>query len=128
MAYPGYEINNIDTVFGFGKYNRYSALEVAKIHPSYFSWCAENLNQSSPAFYFSVKAYYEIKMLLPTFKLSEKAVLSLAVFYDEWRIEYIKMYDSNIEEEFKKLSIEISMRQDEEYARLMDEKPNEKRR
>lgn len=125
MAFPGYDIKDINTVFGFGKYNGFTALKVAKIQPSYFSWCAENLIHSSNAFYFSIEAYKEIRQKIPTFKLSQKAILSLAVFNEEWKNEYVKTYDLDIEDEINKLMLEISIKQDEKYAKLMIE--NERR-
>ena len=118
MAYPGYEIEEINTVFGFGKYYRYTALEVAKIQPTYFNWCAENL---SNAFYFSVKAYNEIKQSISTFQLSKKAMFSLSLYYKEWREEYIKTYDQDSEVELKKLSNETQRKQEEDYPSLIIE-------
>ena len=82
---------DLDTEFTFGKYQGKTVRQIIDLQPSYFEWCAMNLDH----FYISNEVIQEIQIIIPNFSISQEGQISLDKKYKIWEDEQDDYNDSD---------------------------------
>ncbi len=89
------KVYELETTFGFGKYEGKTVRQILDLQPSYLNWCAITLDH----FYISDEVIDEIILIKPNFTMSDIAKNKLnekyAILIEEYDDDDDDFYDNN---------------------------------